>query len=162
MSISDMIVVMRDGVLQQTGKPQDVYNDPDNLFVATFLGTPPINVFDGAVRGGLLYIGSDAVMRVEGLADAEVTVGIRPEGFRIRDDGPMRCALEGVEIMGRDTTVVASHAAMKGLSIRAVIGAEYAEGVAGNEVRFYLKPSKVHIFDRTTEERLRPTAAESL
>ena len=48
MSISDMIVVMKLGVVQQTGKPQEVYDDPTNLFVAKFLGTPPINVFNGA------------------------------------------------------------------------------------------------------------------
>ncbi len=50
MSISDRIVVMRDGVVQQIGKPQEVYDNPVNLFVAKFLGTPPINVFDGRVR----------------------------------------------------------------------------------------------------------------
>ena len=47
MSISDLIVVMKDGIIQQIGKPQDVYNDPVNLFVSKFLGTPQINVFDG-------------------------------------------------------------------------------------------------------------------
>lgn len=52
MSISDFIVVMKKGVVQQIGKPQDVYDDPDNLFVAKFLGTPPINVFEGTVRMG--------------------------------------------------------------------------------------------------------------
>ena len=50
MSISDMIVVMKDGIVQQIGKPQNVYDDPVNLFVAKFLGTPPINVFDGEVK----------------------------------------------------------------------------------------------------------------
>ena len=57
MSISDRIVVMKDGVAHQIGKPQDVYDDPRNLFVAKFLGTPPINVFDGQVRDERLYIG---------------------------------------------------------------------------------------------------------
>ncbi len=50
MSISDMIVVMKDGIVQQIGKPQNVYDDPVNLFVAKFLGTPPINVFSGEVK----------------------------------------------------------------------------------------------------------------
>ena len=50
MSISDIIVVMKDGVVQQIGKPQDVYDDPVNLFVAKFLGTPPINVFKGKIK----------------------------------------------------------------------------------------------------------------
>ena len=65
MSISDMIVVMKDGVVQQIGKPQDVYDSPVNLFVAKFLGTPPINVFEGQIRGGSLYIGENAVLRSE-------------------------------------------------------------------------------------------------
>ena len=57
MSISDMIVVMKLGLVQQIGKPQEVYDDPANLFVAKFLGTPPINVFEGHVQNGTLYLG---------------------------------------------------------------------------------------------------------
>ena len=76
MSISDRIVVMKDGVIQQIGKPQQVYDKPVNLFVAKFLGTPPINVFDGKVVGGKLYLGDAAVLDVAA-ADGEVTVGIR-------------------------------------------------------------------------------------
>ena len=162
MSISDVIVVMKEGVLQQQGKPQEVYNDPDNLFVAKFLGTPPINVFDGEVRGGRLYIAGDAVMELTGVSDRHVTVGIRPEAFRVRDDAPMRCALVGVEVMGRDTTIVATSEACVSGSIRAVIGAEYAEGVGGEEVRFYLKESKVHLFDPESGERIRFDAAKAL
>ena len=67
MSISDMIVVMKDGVVQQIGQPQDVYDSPVNLFVATFLGTPPINVLDGRVQGGKLYIGGAAVLETPGV-----------------------------------------------------------------------------------------------
>ena len=64
MSISDLIVVMKDGVVQQISKPQAVYESPVNLFVAKFLGTPPINVFDGEVKDGQLYIGEEAVLAV--------------------------------------------------------------------------------------------------
>ena len=162
MSISDVIVVMKEGVLQQQGHPQEVYNDPDNLFVAKFLGTPPINVFDGELRGGVLFLGRDAVMEVSGVSDRPVTVGIRPEGFRVRDDGPLRCALDTVEVMGRDTTIISTHEAMQGVSIRSVISAEYAEGVGGGEVRFYLKCAKVHLFDPVSGERIRFTDARAL
>ena len=162
MSISDMIVVMKDGVVQQIGKPQDVYDSPVNRFVAEFLGTPPINVFDGEVKGGRLYIAGDAVMELTGVPDRSVTVGIRPEAFPVRDDAPMRCALVGVEVMGRDTTIVATSEACTSGSIRAVIGAEYAEGVGGDEVRFYLKESKVHLFDPESGERIRFDGAKAL
>ena len=61
MSISDEIVVMKDGVVQQSGQPQSVYDDPSNLFVAKFLGTPPINLFDGILSGGKLCLGPDEI-----------------------------------------------------------------------------------------------------
>ena len=81
MSISDRIAVMDHGVLMQMGKPQEVYDNPANLFVAKFLGTPPINVFRGEVRGGMLCIGDAPVLPAAGVPDQEVWAGIRPEGF---------------------------------------------------------------------------------
>ena len=157
MSISDLIVVMQAGVVQQTGKPQDVYDDPVNLFVAKFLGTPPINIFSGTVRGGDLYLGSDRVMSGIGAADGEVTVGIRPEGFVLCEDGPLCCELRGVEVMGRDTSVVAAHPAAESTSIRAIIGAECR--VDGNRVRFSVKPSKLFLFRKDDGTRIRPGSA---
>ena len=80
MSISDMIVVMKKGVLQQIGKPQDVYDDPANLFVAKFLGTPPINVFKGYVYNGQLYIGGTITPIVEQVeVEKEVVNGKKTE-----------------------------------------------------------------------------------
>ena len=56
MSISDMIVVMQDGIVQQIGEPQYVYDEPGNLFVAKFLGSPAINIFDGEIKNGVLFV----------------------------------------------------------------------------------------------------------
>ena len=109
MSISDLIIVMKDGVVHQIGKPQQVYDKPVNLFVAKFLGTPPINVFHGRVEGEKLYIGSEAVLDVKGVPNQDVYVGIRPEGFELNDNGPMTCGLSRVEVMGRDISVVCTH-----------------------------------------------------
>lgn len=106
MSISDMIVVMKDGIVQQIGKPQNVYDDPVNLFVAKFLGTPPINVFSGEVKNEQLYIGSEAVLSTPGVSDQPVHVGIRPEGFILKEDGPLSCDLVRLEVMGRDVSIV--------------------------------------------------------
>ena len=155
MSISDRIAVMRLGVLMQMGRPQEVYDDPLNLFVAKFLGTPPINVFEGRVRDGKLYIGEEAVLPAEGLADQEVFAGIRPEGFILQEDGPLTCELNRVEIMGRDISVIASHPACAGQTLRAIVGAESKVDTASPAVRFALKPGKVLLFDRETEERIR-------
>ncbi|MBQ2084786.1 MAG: ABC transporter ATP-binding protein, partial [Oscillospiraceae bacterium] len=88
MSISDLIVVMRSGKIHQIGKPQDVYDDPVDLFVATFLGTPAINVFEGEVKGEKLFIDGTEVLNVKGARDGEVWIGIRPEGFIPDAGGP--------------------------------------------------------------------------
>ena len=155
MSISDLIVVMKDGVVQQIGKPQEVYDSPVNLFVAKFLGTPPINVFDGEVRGGKLYIGSEAMLEVPGVADQAVHAAIRPEGFELSENGAFTCDLSRVEVMGRDISVVAVHEKSQNVSIRAIISAENMSGLNGSKVRFDLKPNKVFLFKKETEERIR-------
>ena len=124
MSISDMIVVMKDGILQQIGKPQDVYDDPVNLFVAKFLGTPPISVFHGSVKNGQLYIGDTAVLDVPGVGDREVFAGIRPEGFVLDENGSLSCVLNGVEVMGRDISIISTHKQSLNTTIRSIISAE--------------------------------------
>ena len=154
MSISDLIVVMKLGVVQQIGKPQEVYDDPTNLFVAKFLGTPPINVFTGEVKDGKLYIGTEAVLDVPGVADQEVYAGIRPEGFILDENGPLTCRLDRVEVMGRDISVVSTHPESQNVAIRSIISAENAVSAAPT-VRFALKPGKVFLFRKETEERIR-------
>ncbi|MCR4781117.1 MAG: ABC transporter ATP-binding protein [Ruminiclostridium sp.] len=175
MSISDMIVVMKDGVIQQIDRPQAVYDDPKNLFVAKFLGTPAINVFVGSVKKGTLYIGDDEVMKVKGCGDRKVYVGVRPEGFIIDENGGLRCKLNGVEVMGRDTSILSAHYAHEGEIIRSIVASEDAAHIADDgpaganetadepgqnkngkaaEIRFSLRPKKTFIFDRETEERI--------
>ena len=154
MSISDIIVVMKQGRVQQIGKPQDVYDSPDNLFVAKFLGTPPINVFDGQVRAQKLYIGKDCVLEVKGVADRDVFVGIRPEGFLLKEAGAFVCKLKGIEVMGRDINVVSTNEASLNSTIRSIISSENKVDTGSAAVRFDLRPKKVFLFDKETEERI--------
>ncbi len=154
MSISDMIVVMKLGVLQQIGKPQEIYDDPTNLFVAKFLGTPPINVFNGRVEGGKLYIGNNAVLDVSGVEDKDVIVGVRPEGFIPNAEGAFVCTLSNIEVMGRDMSIVCTNEASANPIVRAIVNSDIKLDTAQSEVRFTLKPHKVFIFDAKTEERI--------
>ena len=154
MSISDMIVVMKTGIVQQIGKPQDVYDDPANLFVAKFLGTPPINVFSGRVKAGTLYIGADAVMNIQTVPDQEVVIGIRPEGFLLDENGPLKCTLTNVEVMGRDVSIVSTHDASMNPSVRSIINADNKFDVGSEYIRYTIKPHKIFIFNKETEERI--------
>ena len=154
MSISDMIVVMRDGVIQQVGKPQDVYDNPTNLFVAKFLGTPPINVFDGEVKEGKLYIGDEAVLDVPGVDDQPITVGIRPEGFIPDPNGAMTCNFSNLEIMGRDASVVATHPASLNPTVRSIIDGDCRVDTSSATIRYNLKPHKVFLFSKENEKNI--------
>ncbi len=153
MSISDRIVVMKSGVLQQIGAPQEVYDNPKNLFVAKFLGTPPINVFDGEVRDGVLYIGDEAVM-ISSAPDGKVDVAIRPEGFTLDGQGIFTCTLERVEVMGRDISVIAKHSAHQGELIRAIVDSDNLKTLSGDTVKFGIKHEKLFVFDKETGERI--------
>ena len=154
MSISDLIIVMEAGVVQQIGKPQEVYDDPVNLFVAKFLGTPPINVFTGEVRAEKLYIGDEAVLDVHGAADGKVYAGIRPEGFIPDENGPLTCSLHAVEVMGRDTSVVSAHPVSENKEIRSIIASDTKVNADSETISFTLKPHKVLLFDTVSQKRI--------
>ena len=154
MSISDMIVVMKDGVVQQIGRPQEVYDDPVNLFVAKFLGTPPINVFAGRIENEKLFIGNEAVADARGIEDQEIWVGVRPEGFVMNENGSFGCELKGVEVMGRDISVVCAHKDCENANVRAIISAENRVDVSADKVRFDLKPGKVFAFRKDSGKRI--------
>ncbi len=153
MSISDLIVVMKEGILQQVGKPQEVYDSPVNLFVAKFLGTPPINVFDGRIKSGKLYIGDEAVMSVD-IPDQAVDVAIRPEGFTLEGEDVFTCSLDRVEVMGRDISVVSDHPCSQNEVIRSIVDSDNLDNIKGDKVCFGLKPNKVFIFNKETGDRL--------
>ena len=153
MSISDLIVVMKKGVVQQIGKPQDVYDNPENLFVSKFLGTPPINVFKGRIVNNCVYIGEEKVADFVA-DDQEVTIGIRPEGFILNPNGALGLNMISVEVMGRDSSVVAKHDAALSETIRCIV--PDSRNITSDEnglVHFDIKPNKIYLFD-VNEQRI--------
>ena len=155
MSISDLIVVMSAGVLQQMGKPQDVYNEPVNLFVAKFLGTPAINVFEGCIKDRGLYIGEDLIGHRD-VEDQEVYVGIRPEAFDPDQNGPFRCRFDRVETTGRDTSIVCHNDhCISDEDVRAIVSADEPIAHKDGIIRFSLKQHKVHVFSKKDEKVIR-------
>ena len=154
MSISDKIVVMRDGVLMQQGAPQQVYDNPANLFVAKFLGTPPINVFEGEVKNGTLLLNGQPALPVPDAPDGTVFAGVRPEGFEPDRKGPVACGLNRVEVLGRDTSIVCTHPACQTATLRAIIRSEQEVDAKQETVRFSLRPEKVFLFSRESEARI--------
>jgi len=170
MSISDYIVVMEKGVVQQIDKPQLIYNNPENLFVAKFLGTPPINVFTGYIKNGKVFIGSEEpqkdefgknikeanseeIMSVKA-KDQKVYIGIRPEGFIPSKTGCLTVKLDHVEVMGRDISIISSHPYAIKPTIRSIVDSDIEIDTKSENVKFNLKPHKVFLFNYDTELRI--------
>ena len=156
MSISDEILVMKKGVEQQIDTPQNVYNNPKNLFVAQFLGTPQINVFEGEVKNGKIYVGDSCISEdANGISDQKVYVAIRPEGFTIEDKNSsigLDAEVEMIQVLGRDISIIAKNANCIKESFRVIVSNDDTS-VSGN-VKFGVKPNKLYIFDHETEERI--------
>ena len=142
------------GVVQQIGEPQSIYDDPANLFVANFLGTPPINIFKGKIEGGKVYVGDEAISATEH-EDQEVYVGIRPEGFIYDPDGVFTLDLDHVEVMGRDKSVVSTHQASTKPTVRCIIDSDVKLPEKADKLKFNIKPNKLFLFNGETEERIR-------
>ncbi|AIO18246.1 Trehalose import ATP-binding protein SugC [Candidatus Izimaplasma bacterium HR1] len=148
MSISDEIVLMELGVKQQVGEPQNVYDKPDNLFVAKFLGTPPINIFDGEIKGGKVLINNIEIGKVKS-DDQEVVVGIRPEGFDVVKTGTLKLEVFQVETIGRDTTLIIKDPTDDNKTFRSIVDAQYRVK-PGDIVDFEVKDHKLYVFDKDT------------
>lgn len=154
MSISERIVVMKDGLLMQQGAPQEVYDNPSNLFVAQFLGTPPIDVFEGLIRNGDLYLAGQKALSVHSAPDGPVWVGIRPEGFIPDQQGNISCGLNQVEILGRDVSIVCTHPSCSQDSFRVILNSATEVDSKAKTIRFSLKSEKVCLFDKEKESRI--------
>ena len=102
----------------------------------------------------MLYVGNDAVLEVGNVADQPVWVGIRPEGFTPDDNGALVCKLNNVEVMGRDVSVVSTHEASANPIVRSIVNADNKIDVTAENIKYSLKPHKVFIFNKETEERI--------
>src|SRR5215510_3349187 len=160
MTMADKIVVMHDGRVEQIGAPLDLYDRPDNLFVAGFIGSPAMNFFPGTIRhnGSAGFDGPGGVrlplrvptQRSPELSDGTPAVyGVRPEHFVLADDG-IDAEIQVVEPTGSETQLVAK---LGGQDVLAVFR-ERHQFKPGDRVR--LKPSVglVHLFDKTSGKRL--------
>ena len=154
MSISDEIVVMKLGEMQQIGEPQAVYNNPRNLFVAKFLGTPPINVFRGSVKDGNILVGDEVIGQMnKEVENQEAIVGIRPEGFEVCPDGDLSFMVQSVEYIGRDISIVGVNENTENETFRIIVDSD-VKVKEGTVVKAKIKPNKLFVFDKITEERL--------
>ena len=164
MTLGTRIVVMRDGKVQQVDSPEAIYRNPANQFVATFVGTPAMNLLSGTVADvngiRMVKIGGQTVPVTGPLGDAlerltgkSVTVGVRPEDITVRppEDGPhLTASVRVVEPMGHEKLLYCD---LEGTQV--TVREDNAwPGRAGDQVALRLDPDTLHLFDPETEDRV--------
>ncbi|WP_193337236.1 ABC transporter ATP-binding protein [Devosia beringensis] len=162
MTLADKIVVLNGGVLQQVGSPLDLYNNPANLFVAGFIGSPKMNFITGTVqaitadlaqvttRDASMVLGVPATGLSVGQA---ITIGLRPHGLLVDPQGPLRGTVQLVESLGNETVVRV--ALTDGTEVTAALPGQ-SHLVKGSPIQLGFAPEACHVFD---EQGQRPAPA---
>ncbi|WPX18730.1 TOBE domain-containing protein [Pseudomonas sp. 10S4] len=166
MTLGDKVAVMKDGIIQQFGTPKDIYNNPANLFVASFIGSPPMNFIPLRLQrkdGRLVALLDSGQARCElpmgmqdaGLEDREVILGLRPEqivlaGSEANGLPTIRAEVQVTEPTGPDTLVFVN---LNETKVCCRLAPDVAPGV-GETLTLQFDPSKVLLFDAKTGERL--------
>ncbi len=163
MTMGDRIAVMRDGLLQQVGTPQDLYDHPANVFVAGFIGSPSMNFATTSTEGEHLMLGSARLemsgAHAQAAADrpkgSNLLIGFRPEHLEIGDgQGPgavrIPAKIEVVEYLGNEELI---HAQSEGHEIVALVPSDRKVSV-GQSVEFAIPVNKLHLFDPESEKSL--------
>ena len=165
MTMADRIVVMKDGLVQQVGSPRELYNNPDNVFVATFIGSPSMNILKGKIEENYFVIGNHKVLIPEGKAKhlesyngKEILMGVRPENLHDEQimldsyqDSTLTLGVEVRELLGSETVL---YSTVAGQSIQAKIDSR-TEVQVNDKIKLAIDMNKVHFFDMETEERIR-------
>ena len=150
MTLGSRIAVMKGGVVQQLGTPDDIYNRPANTYVATFIGSPTMNLLRGAATGGQFGIQGAALNLAAPASANEVLLGVRPEHLVMNDSAPWRGKVSVVEPTGPDIYVVVDTAAGS-VTLRTDAQTRVQPG---DSVGLAVEPANAHWFDASSENRL--------
>jgi inositol-phosphate transport system ATP-binding protein len=148
-TMADRIVVMNAGRIEQEGTAEDLYERPETLFVASFIGSPPINLFDGHAEGGAIKI-HQGTMALATPVNGPVVLGIRPESLTVNGSG-MPARIVAVEPMGREVLYTAESALGIIRFLEAGPDARHAED---DNINLSFSPDDGLLFDKTSGRRL--------
>jgi multiple sugar transport system ATP-binding protein len=152
MTLADRIAIMSKGKIQQLGTPDEVYNNPANVFVAGFIGSPPMNLINGTMEKGV-FTGADTAVPKAGKATGKVTFGIRPEDVSVaaKGKGHVNALLYSLEPTG-DQTLVSVRLGEQLLVARA--DRDFRQAI-DTPISLNFDVSRAYLFDGTTGDRIR-------
>ncbi|MDX1744000.1 MAG: sn-glycerol-3-phosphate import ATP-binding protein UgpC [Ruegeria sp.] len=152
MTMADRMIVMNGGIAEQIGTPLEVYETPQTLFAAQFIGSPAMNVFDAHRTDGAIRIGDTEVGPSQG-PDTALKLGIRPEHLLLDENGPLEVAVQMAEPLGANTLFHGHLTGTGGAITISLPGVHLVEG-HHPKMRFSVAPEHMHLFDATSGNRL--------
>ena len=152
MTMADRMIVMNEGVAEQIGTPLEVYETPETLFAAQFIGSPAMNIFDAGIDGGKVRFG-DVVLGRTKAGDGDVKLGIRPEHLVPDEKGGIEVSLQIAEPLGANTLL---HGRIAGSdrAITASLPGVHAINPDRDSRRFSVRSEHIHLFDPVSGMRL--------
>ena len=161
MTMADRIVIMKEGVIQQVGKPMELYDHPVNKFVAGFIGSPQMNFFDVTLKGnevtfedGNKLMLPEAILKKLNGKEGEMTLGIRGEDLKmdaqnleLYKENKMKAVITDTEVMGNENNLYFQFGGCQAVARVS----KYEISQVGDEIEFVFMPSKIHFFDKETE-----------
>ena len=161
MTMADRIVIMKEGVIQQVGKPMELYDHPVNKFVAGFIGSPQMNFFDVELKGNVVTFEDgnkltvpDAIIRKLNGKEGEMILGIRGEDLKmdaqnleVYGENKQKAVITDTEVMGNENNLYFQFGGCQAVARVS----KYEISQVGDEIEFVFVPSKLHFFDKKTE-----------
>ena len=150
MTLGDRIVVINNGIVEQVGTPKDIYSKPNTKFVAEFIGSPQMNIFNCKIDNGIAKIDNNSINLNKSINVDDASIGIRPDDIQISDSGSISSKANLVEYLGSDMIIYSSIGDQEfSCKLSSKIDVK-----AGDEFKFDIQPSLVHIFDNSSGKRL--------
>jgi sn-glycerol 3-phosphate transport system ATP-binding protein len=150
MTLADRLIVMNAGIADQIGAPLDLYEQPDTMFVAGFIGSPAMNLIPGRLDSGGVAVAGAVLPPARGAAGRQVVVGLRPEHLEPAPDGPLAVRVELLERLGADTIL---HGSIDSFRLTARVPGSFAPDLGGT-VAFAIRPEHIHLFDPDGGKRI--------
>ena len=154
MTLADRVAVMKDGIIQQLGTPDEIYNDPANLFVAGFIGSPAMNLINGSVQDGhFVTTGGTKLVRVPTPDRASVVLGVRADDMRVSDEGQgdIDVRIYAFENTGEATLLTVQWGAQRVIAK----GDRHLRKDQGDMVSISLDPNHLYLFDPESGSRIK-------
>ena len=149
MTLGDRIVVINNGIVEQVGTPKEIYSNPNTKFVAEFIGSPQMNLFNCKIENGIANIGDNQIKLDNNINIADAYIGIRPDDILVSDNGEYKSKANLVEYLGSDMIIYSIMDEQEfSVKLSSKINLK-----AGDTFKFDISPTQVHIFDSNTGKR---------